>query len=533
MPSCQGHLIEYFDKKKIKFALVEKETETKLYLTNSNGKKIKISRNSLFTIHSPASLEDLTDQIIKTVAQINTIRPEINMELLWEDVAAGKKKYTIKELTNEYFGKITSLHKSALLRKILKQKIFFQYKNACLIPRTRDEVNKEKNKLQKKKELEALKKKEQQWLAEVLESTGNIRVPEEMQQAVKNIDQYLFQKKSSDTVSLLGQIKGERSTTEAAVEFLKKTGRLDPETDSFLVSFGIRTGFRKSVIEKAERISCFQNDPVYRDIAAEEALAIDDSDATEIDDAVTVSYQNEHLSVGIHIADLSYFINVDDAIDREACNRTMSLYLPDRSVPMVPARISSNVASLNQDQVRPCLSLLAEFDNKGQLVQSSFALTKIKIKHCLTYDKVDNYLKQTSKNKLSTTLKDLKNITDRLYSKRHAKGAVNINRPEIKIKKKSNEITYNIINMNSPARQMVAELMILYNVQAAAFAFDNSIPVIYRCQDQPEEKLDRSKLTGSYNPIAVDNALKKLKPSKITLYPHPHACLAVDKYIQM
>jgi exoribonuclease-2 len=253
-------------------------------------------------------------------------------------------------------------------------------------------------------------------------------------------------------------------------------------------------------------------------------FTIDGPKTKDFDDALSVEVDGEYVRIGVHIADVSAVITPDSILDREAFLRGASLYLPRRQIHMFPPDLSHGRLSLIKGYDRPALSLLSRFDKKGNLFDYRFVPSIINVKDQLTYDSVNEQYKSTVEPPFPLLYK----ICEKMRQKRIEQGALILSLPELSINVSEDiSVSIDMISQETPSRMMVAELMILYNWLAARFCRDNNIPIIYRAQKEPSERLTLEETGYVYY---VFKQRRKLFPLIMDFEPGPHSGLGLDVY---
>jgi exoribonuclease-2 len=243
----------------------------------------------------------------------------------------------------------------------------------------------------------------------------------------------------------------------------------------------------------------------------------------DFDDAISLQMIGDELHLGVHIADVASAIPVDSILDLAAAERASSQYLPRRQIPMLPEDASNDVLSLKQGCDRNAISLLARFDRTGALLAYRFAPTVIRVRERLLYENVNKTLEQ------DVPTGELHRLSQRLRQNRMDQGALSLSLPELEVRFNGNDaLSLELVEQETPSRIIIAEFMILYNWLAARFCRDNQIPILYRSQSGPSEKLPLDEKGYLYY---VFQQRRKLSPLSIQTDPGPHSGLGVDVYI--
>ena len=250
--------------------------------------------------------------------------------------------------------------------------------------------------------------------------------------------------------------------------------------------------FAKSLTDKIDAAEVAKRKD-YREVLT---FTIDPVDAKDFDDAI--SYQklaNGHLEIGVHIADVSHFVQPNTAVDKEAYERATSVYLPDRVYPMLPERISNELCSLRPKEDKLTFSACFEVDLQGKIVGTWFGKTIIHSDRRFTYEQVQEII-DTKIGDHSNEILWLLNWTQKLRKARFDNGAINFSSQEVRFtldeKGKPTGIT---IKESKESHQLIEELMLKANQLIAQKMGQvkikkEPIPFPYRVHDQPnEEKL--------------------------------------------
>jgi len=220
-------------------------------------------------------------------------------------------------------------------------------------------------------------------------------------------------------------------------------------------------------------------------------FTIDGSDSKDFDDAVGIEKTKSGYRLGVHIADVSYYVSENSALDIEARKRGTSVYLPGYVVPMLPPKLSNGICSLNPECDRLTLSVIMDFDSKFNLTDHKICESVIRSKHRLTYDEVTGYLENGSdKNKafniIGEDIKLMCTLAKGLKSKRLSKGSIDFDFPESKLVLDENGNVTDIFKSRSTiSHQIIEEFMLAANTCVAEEMFWCSIPFIYRIHEAP------------------------------------------------
>ncbi len=222
-----------------------------------------------------------------------------------------------------------------------------------------------------------------------------------------------------------------------------------------------------------------------------EVLTIDPGDAKDLDDAVSISRtRSGNHKVGVHITDVSHYIEPDSALDREARERGTSVYLANEVVPMFPVEFSNGIGSLDDEGPRLALTVFMIINDNLEVVDTEFHQSVIQVDHCLSYDQVDAYLEGEG---TSDAVEDVQGSIDRmvelsqaLRKQRLDRGSLDFDLPEVRLKFQDGEVDEVIPVEHTVSHQAIEEFMIAANEAVAEYLTANDLPVLYRIHEPPE-----------------------------------------------
>ena len=236
-----------------------------------------------------------------------------------------------------------------------------------------------------------------------------------------------------------------------------------------------------------------------RDLRGKRIVTIDGEDAKDLDDAVNVErLENGNYVLGVHIADVSYYVREGSPLDREAYNRGCSVYLVDRVIPMLPHRLSNGICSLNPQVDRLTMSCEMEFNEEGNVVRHDIFTSVIKTSERMTYTNVRKLLSGEAEpeliEKYEYLLDDFKLMEElamKLRNRRMNRGAIDFDFQESKILVDENGKPTDIIKRErSIAEQIIEEFMLAANETVAEHFHWMKVPFLYRIHEDPDsEKL--------------------------------------------
>lgn len=290
-------------------------------------------------------------------------------------------------------------------------------------------------------------------------------------------------------------------------EILGKSGTHETEIRSIMVSNSIKSTFPDTVEAYVEAIpNQIPKEEIERrhDLRDEIIFTIDPVDAKDFDDALSISiFENGNYYLGVHIADVTYYLHKDSVLDKEAYERGTSTYLVDRVIPMLPEKLSNGLCSLNPNEDTLTFSCFMEVDKAGQVVNYSIEETVIHSKFRFAYEDAQAVLDGAS-HQYEWHLKTLWEMAQILMENRMKAGAVDFDTPEPKFVLDEKFIPVAVkLKERLPAHRLIEECMLLANKTVSIHVEQlrelsgknktkNLYPYLYRIHDKP----DASKLRG-------------------------------------
>jgi len=239
--------------------------------------------------------------------------------------------------------------------------------------------------------------------------------------------------------------------------------------------------------------------PERQDIRAHQIVTIDGADAKDLDDAVSLERTpGGGYRLGVHIADVSYFVKEGSHLDYEAFERGCSLYFPDRSIPMLPRVLSNGCCSLNPQEDKLTLSCVMEFDRYGKRQSYEIFPSVIRTAERLTYEDINALLEDEDETQLqryeaiAPMLRNMEKLAALLRKKRIKRGALDFELPESKITLDETGFPVTVApEERGTANRMIEEFMLAANEAVAEEFEKKNIPFIYRIHEKPApEKLE-------------------------------------------
>ena len=279
----------------------------------------------------------------------------------------------------------------------------------------------------------------------------------------------------------------------------------DPGVDilSIIKAYGLPEGFPDEVMVQVAGIPDEVDEEEKKnrlDLRHLQTVTIDGEDAKDLDDAISISKENDdHYTLGVHIADVSHYVTENSPLDKEALKRGTSVYLVDRVIPMLPHKLSNGICSLNAGTDRLALSCLMEIDGKGNVIGHRIAETLIQVDRRMTYTAVNAIVTDRDPDVMEE-YKDfvpmfdlMKELADILRERRKKRGSIDFDFPESKIilDEKGRPVDIKPYERNA-ATKIIEDFMLMANETIAEDYFWQELPFLYRTHDYPDpEKMKR------------------------------------------
>ena len=273
----------------------------------------------------------------------------------------------------------------------------------------------------------------------------------------------------------------------------------DPGADilSIVKDYDLPTEFPEKVLNQAVRVGkdVSEADCAGRlDLRNWQMVTIDGEDAKDLDDAVSLTMKDENYQLGVHIADVTNYVQEKSALDREALKRGTSVYLADRVIPMLPHVLSNGICSLNAGEDRLALSCIMTVSPKGEVIDHQIAETVIRVDKRMSYTGVSKVLAEEPEaleedKDFVPMIQKMQELSTILRERRGKRGSIDFDFPETKIEldEKGKPINIKPYERNS-ATKIIEDFMLLANETVAEEYFWREVPFLYRTHEVPDEE---------------------------------------------
>lgn len=304
-------------------------------------------------------------------------------------------------------------------------------------------------------------------------------------------------------VRVISWAEGERLPEGELIERLGRAGENDTEMHAILAEFDLPYHFEKEVTAAAERIAgeiTAEEVAKRRDMREVVTFTIDPADAKDFDDALSLRRIKEGVwEVGVHIADVTHYVTPGSVVDDEAVERATSVYLVDRTVPMLPERLCNDLCSLRPNEDKLSFSAVFTLNDDAEILDEWFGRTVIHSDRRFAYEEAQVVI-ETGVGDYAEEITTLNRMAQILRKERFRKGAIAFERDEVRFRLDDKGRPIGVYTkVQKEANQLIEEFMLLANRRVAEFCAHRMVngrrvprPMVYRVHDEPsEDKLGR------------------------------------------
>jgi len=272
------------------------------------------------------------------------------------------------------------------------------------------------------------------------------------------------------------------------IEILGYPGENETEMYSILAECELPHKFEQAVIDAAAEISAEITEEEIkkrRDFRKIPTFTVDPADAKDFDDALSLrKLENGNWEAGVHIADVTHYVKPGSIVEKEAINRATSVYLVDRTVPMLPEKLSNNLCSLRPNEDKLCFSAVFEMDDNANILKQWFGRTVVRSTNRLSYEEAQMII-DTGEGNMSHEILTLNNLAQMLRKDRFKNGSIAFDRtdPKFLLDEKGKPLSVYFVE-NTASHQLIEEFMLLANRRVAEFCTDVGL----RQTESPERK---------------------------------------------
>ncbi|MDM8552104.1 RNB domain-containing ribonuclease [Desulfobacterales bacterium HSG2] len=541
-----GIVVEYIDRQKIICAVVLEVKKQKLRLLSENNREVKLSEGRLS--HKSKTRLDPSmgrDRLIEAMKDIVTRRRELTDQVdireLWEILNTEQEWIDLVTMTDFCFPeKPSGDHESAVIRAFFDDKRYFKFNSDRFFPNSESRIEQLERQAREIERKNRIIEEGGNWLKKVLndddplsgdESAAESEPISEFIEIIRSV--YLFEKESKYyDIGKAMFAKAGVSIGETLFQLLVKLNVWDQDENLELYQYDVPISFSDKAMNSATELAegwklteDSAESSERRDLTMLPLMTIDGQATLDYDDALSFEDKGDHYCVGVHIADVAYFIRRGDPIDQDAVVRASSIYMPDQKISMLPPCLSEGLCSLKAGEVRPAISTMINLSPSAEVIDYEIVPSLIRVRDQLTYNEVNQSVEEEADEHLLI----LHDIAGKFRRKRLADGAVQITLPEINIwLEEDGELVVSRTDRETPGRLLVSEIMIMANWLMADFLSKHGLPAIYRSQPGPKERLYKDEEGSIYQ-----NWMQRKLLSRFVLgrEPERHSGLGLDAYV--
>lgn len=545
-------LVDLRESGEVRAAAVLEKSEGKLRVRLADGRELRLpvarvlDRGGEIEVGDRADGSAVSAAVAAWEAEVRRRGADVDLEELHELLAAERGAGAVVELADVaplVLGDALPASRAAVHRALARRNPWFRFDGKRWLVRPQADVDKDKAKLELQQRLARERESFVEIARQRLAGSG-VDLPPGSEKFLRLLRDVAVEAESAGSRKEAGQLVaeirgGEAGHLSAALAFdvLVGLGQFTVHENLDLIRAGVARDFTPEVLAAAEDAA---REPVELEAGREDLreldiVTIDDVGTTEVDDGLSFVERANGFELGIHIADASYFVKKDSLLDEAAFARSTTYYLPGLSIPMLPAVISEQAASLNEGVDRPALSFFVEFTPHGEVVSTRVTPSLVRVDRRMTYDDCEAVLAgeaEAPDEERWSWLRRLETLALSLEADRIAAGSTPIRAREVHIRvSEAGDPTVRVLDPGRPARKLVSEMMILANALAAQACAERSALAIFRKQGPPNGNVPAPP-TDHYDPVLVNAFRRTLQRTIISLEPGPHAGLGLEAYVQ-
>ncbi|MBM3299960.1 MAG: RNB domain-containing ribonuclease, partial [Deltaproteobacteria bacterium] len=524
-------IIDYLDDRRICCGLVLEVDERKARVLSDQGKEMSISLNRALTACKVpdfplAGPRDQQVNRLKAIARLrDDLKSRIDLRELWEVVGLETRRIDVGDLSELLFGRDRDVHREAsLIRAIFEDKLYFRIRPDGIEVPSPERVEQVLTQRDKEKERVRFIEESAAFLAR-LRRGDRLSVDDAPEGLVAELEEAALAGEDWATFKGVKEILSEAGLPADWTPFriLVALGLWSEDENVRLRSERIPVSFSSDAEAWSLEAAAKPLSDTRADLTSLHLITIDAPTTRDVDDAISLTREGEEMIVGIHIADAAYFVEYDSPLDHEIRQRAISIYLPEMTIPMIPAVLSERAASLTEKAVRPAVSLLVRFGGDLDVKEFRIVESIVRVKERLSYEQADERI-----NVEGSAESQLLGLAEAVRERRIAAGAIIFRDPEVSVRL-GEEGTIEVARRDreTPSQVLVSEMMILANSLFASFMKDRAVPGLFRIQPPPLEQIE---LGHGYDPVLSYRARKLLARGDISTTPSPHSTLGLNTY---
>lgn len=530
--SLRGKLIEYIDHGRFICAMVVDDNGKRLRLVNQNGRDVNLPVARVIH-HSQASypVNGAREELIKTLKVADETRQEIGAPVSLQDIwelanDSAESAFDPRFLAELCFGEeATDDHVAAFLRRVFADRLYFKYKEGKILAHAPEVVDQLKLQAEQERRREALLANGVKGIQQIWQGDVVYEWPEREYTLRLVRDYYLFGNDAPESNMARTLLKNAGlNKPHDAFRLLVKAGVWDEHENVPLLKYQLPVDFPEEVIRESKSIA--DEDEALRtngrrDLRHLPLLTIDGENTRDHDDALHLEKRGGDYLVGIHISDVANYVKPGSLLFDEAVRRATSVYFADGMVPMLPSGISEGVCSLKEGQDRAAMSFMVLLSPSGEVLEYEILPSIVNVKRQLSYKDAEQLVDSDDE------LKILAGLSKGLRQKRIDAGALILPIPDVNITIGQDRIKVGLADVDSPARLLVAEFMVLANTIAAEYVAERQVPGLFRAQEPPHQRF----VQGVQKDLFLNfKQRRQLKPGALLTGPQRHSGVGAMQY---
>ena len=534
-----GKIVEYIEQGRFYCAVVLEESSRRLRLLNQHGREINlpearvVHQTGIAVLPAGLSRDEMQQRLREIDQRRQQLLAEVDLAEVWQLAAENADTlFSPTFLAGLMFGAEAGDDQvAAFLRAIFLDRLYFKYKDGRIAVHPPEVVAQLRSRFEKEREREALLGRGAEHLQQ-LAKTGELPAVAawpERDLCLKLIADFYLLGNEAPEDALARELlkKAELHKPHDAFHLLVRAGVWQPDENIALRRSGLPVAFDEEVLALAAAIAepeveTLLVDPRRRDLRHLPLLTIDGAETRDFDDALHVEKLADGYRVGVHVADVAHYVKPDSPIFAEARRRVTSVYFEDMQVPMLPPALSEGVCSLIAGRPRPAMSFLVDLGESGEVRNYEIVPSVVVVERQLTYPQAEAMLEQDE------PLRLLRDLSRRLQHRRIQEGAVLLPIPDVNIRLSAGGNPHvSLADVDTPARLLVAEFMVLVNTLAAEFVAGRAAPGLFRAQEEPYQRLVQGYQRDLFT---IWRQRKQLKPGQLLTSPRYHSGVGAMQY---
>jgi exoribonuclease-2 len=526
----------------------------KVLATGEDGRKVELPRDRVLQaageIPGAPTDQEVRVRLREVRGAAEALAPAVDLKLLWEMVRAEPDGAPVEDLVALYHGRSGSpAERLAFGFALCEDRIYFRQKGERFAPRMESEVEVAIERLEAERRAAERRAAFLGWARAGIQggamhgpppegSASELAAIEDLAVRGDEAPQGARARAVMKDIAagLAPNAPRFAASADGAFDLLVRLGIFTEHENLAVRRTGIPAAFAPPLLALASEVPSYLFDaaaePLRRDLRALEVVTIDDAETADRDDAVSLEPAPDgRFRLGVHIADVARFIPPGSPLDDEAVRRGTTVYLPRGKLAMFPAVLSEGRMSLDTGGDRPVLSFFFTLSPDLAIEREDVEIGCVRVARNLSYEDADRALAEP--HGPLGWLATVRDLGERLTRARAARGALQLQTADLKVAVDAEgRVHVKRVEARSPAREMVAELMILANVTAARFCRERGIPAVYRRQDAPAEPLPARDSAPSPEVWAFE-VRRRLARTELGAAPGGHFSLALDCYLQV